>query len=74
MSRSWFKQLMNSITGNTYYYFDRSLYVLNSGLLLTFVAINFDPLSDFILFEGFNSNIAFYMTLVVLLLGAYFFV
>lgn len=73
MSRSWFKQLMNSLTGNTYYYFDRSLYVLSSGLLLAFVAFNFDPISDILLLEGSNSDIAFYTSLTVLLLGAYFF-
>ena len=73
MSRSAFKSLMNKLTGNAYYYYDRVLYVLASALLLNYEMFRFNPISDVVVFPGLNSSLAYYFAIFVLLLGNYYF-
>ena len=74
MSRTWFKQLMNSLTSNTYFYFDRALYVFSASVILIGVLVSFDTLTDVLIFQGFHSNAAFFLSLTTLVTGFYFFI
>jgi len=73
MSRGAFKNFMNKITGNAYFYYDRILYVLTSALLLNYEMFRFNPITDVIVFEGFKSLLAYSFAFTLLLLGNFYF-
>ena len=52
MARKSFKDALNRITANQYYYLDKPLYVLTSALVTLYFVYNFIPITD-IAFDGF---------------------
>ncbi|CDW80065.1 UNKNOWN [Stylonychia lemnae] len=72
MSSTAFKQNMNNLTNNLYYYYDRSVFNMTAGKIMTLIIFLYQPI-DIVLFEGFNNNYAKYLALVMQVFSIYYF-
>jgi len=73
MARSSFKEWMNKLTKNQYFYYERSSFVLLAGVMLNIVMFLYQPIDEVVVFSGFNSGVAMGLALVVFMIGNYFF-
>lgn len=73
MSRTWFKNFMVSTFSDQYLFFEKALFVFWSGVMLTIVLLGCQPITEVVVFEGFNSDLAYKIVLVVFLIGQFIF-
>ena len=71
MARPSFKQWMNELTNNQYYYLERPIYILSSGMCELYVLFKFEPVTEQA-WGGFNSTFAYLVSWWLTLCGLYF--
>lgn len=70
MARPGFKEWMNELTNDQYFFLERPIYILSSALLELYILFKFEPVTD-IAWQGCSSTLMFMVSWWLTLSGVF---